>query len=96
MLPKGTFDRQNGMQVYINNSIIEYLDVKTQVKQALFRYSNIRTLSDIDFATDEELLGIFGIGQLSLKQIRKAAIEMRREIYFKTLDEMHKAENDTH
>jgi hypothetical protein len=67
------------LHTYLNNSIVEYLDIPAQVKKSLFLYG-IRTLSDLDFASNEEILEYHGIAQKNLLKIRAAADKLRHEI----------------
>ena len=73
-------DRIKALNFYYSNSIIEYLEVNKAIKNSLFTYSSIRTLNDIDTTSDDELLKYYGIGENSVKQIRKAADKLRKEI----------------
>ena len=73
-------DRIKALNFYYSNSIIEYLEVNKAIKNSLFTYSSVRTLNDIDTMPDDELLKYYGIGGNSVKQIRKAADKLRKEI----------------
>jgi len=67
------------LKTYLSNSIIEYLEIPQQVKKSLFMYG-VRTLADLDFASDDELLSYHGIAEKSLLKIRAAAEKMRKKI----------------
>tara|TARA_R100000654_G_scaffold23245_1_gene45553 strand:- start:2188 stop:2469 length:282 start_codon:yes stop_codon:yes gene_type:complete len=67
------------LNTYLSNSIVEYLEVPAQVKKALFMYG-VRTLADLDFASDEEILEYHGVAQKNLLKIRAAADKLRHEI----------------
>lgn len=67
------------LKTYLSNSIVEYLDVPQRVKKSLFLYG-VRTLADLDFASDDELLSYHGIAEKSLLKIRAAAEKMRKKI----------------
>ena len=67
------------LQTYLSNSIIEYLDIPLQVKKSLFMYG-VRTLADLDFLSDDELLGYHGIAQKNLLKIRAATEKLRKKI----------------
>ena len=76
---KGEAKMNSPLHTYLNNSIVEYLDIPAQVKKSLFLYG-IRTLADLDFASNEEILEYHGIAQKSLLKIRAAADKLRHEI----------------
>ena len=71
--------KNNPLQTYLTNSIVEYLDLPLQVKKSLFMYG-VRTLADLDFASDEEILKYHGVAQKNLLKIRAAADKLRHEI----------------
>jgi len=62
------------------NSIIEYLDVRQCVKDRIFKLTSIRTMNDLINATDEQILGIYGIGRKTLNEIRYAQEELIAKI----------------
>ena len=62
------------------NSIIEYLDVRQCVKDRIFKLTSIRTMNDLINATDEQILGIYGIGRKALSEIRYAQEELLAKI----------------
>jgi len=67
------------LKTYLSNSIIEYLEIPLQVKKSLFMYG-VRTLADLDFASDEELLSYHGIARKNLLKIRDATEKLRKKI----------------
>ena len=67
------------LKTYLSNSIIEYLDIPLQVKKSLFMYG-VRTLADLDFLSDDELLSYYGIAQKNLLKIRAATEKLRKKI----------------
>jgi len=69
----------SSLQTYLSNSIIEYLDIPLQVKKSLFMYG-VRTLADLDFLSDDELLSYHGIAQKNLLKIRAATEKLRKKI----------------
>jgi len=67
------------LKTYLSNSIIEYLEIPLQVKKSLFMYG-VRTLADLDFTSDEELLSYHGIARKNLLKIRDATEKLRKKI----------------
>jgi len=67
------------LKTYLSNSIIEYLDIPLQVKKSLFMYG-VRTLADLDFTSDDDLLSYHGIAQKNLLKIRAATEKLRKKI----------------
>lgn len=67
------------LKTYFNNSIVEYLDLPLQVKKTLWLYG-VRTLADLDFASDEEMLNYSGIAHKNLIKVRDAAEKLRHKI----------------
>lgn len=62
------------------NSIIEYLDIRKCLKDRIFKETRIRTMNDLINTSNDEMLRINGIGQKSLKEIRRAQNELSKRI----------------